>query len=126
MCHMLYYYLIINYGNPMSLEYIVWSFSASVLVNSLVITIVQSFFAHKIYHICRRQLRWLVVSPIILLILVGFGFGTGTVVVILVNNALSFDFLSRVALLTGKLVMHTRYISRTPPADPVTLNYIPI
>ncbi|KAI6158957.1 hypothetical protein EDD17DRAFT_1616343 [Pisolithus thermaeus] len=33
MCHMLYYYLIINYGNPMSLEYIVWSFSVSISIS---------------------------------------------------------------------------------------------
>ncbi|KAI5985071.1 hypothetical protein EDD15DRAFT_2304331, partial [Pisolithus albus] len=30
MCHMLYYYLITNYGNPTSLEYIVWSFPVSI------------------------------------------------------------------------------------------------
>ncbi|KIO09685.1 hypothetical protein M404DRAFT_281385 [Pisolithus tinctorius Marx 270] len=33
MCHMLYYYLITNYGIPESLEHIVWSFQASVLVH---------------------------------------------------------------------------------------------
>ncbi|KAI6158943.1 hypothetical protein EDD17DRAFT_929789 [Pisolithus thermaeus] len=108
MCHMLYYYLIINYGNPMSLEYIVWTFSASVLMNSLVITIVQFFFAHKIYHLCRRQLRWLVIPPIIVLILVGFGFDIGTVVVMLVNNALSFAF-------------YTRFYTSTPAVSAVVL-----
>ncbi|KAI6107471.1 hypothetical protein EDD16DRAFT_108237 [Pisolithus croceorrhizus] len=40
-CHMLYYYLITNYGVPTSLEYIVWSFPATALVNSLVIIVVQ-------------------------------------------------------------------------------------
>ncbi|KAI6146152.1 hypothetical protein BKA82DRAFT_993328 [Pisolithus tinctorius] len=33
MCHFLYYYLITNYGNLMSLEHDVWSFPASALVN---------------------------------------------------------------------------------------------
>ncbi|KAI6021723.1 hypothetical protein BKA83DRAFT_674025, partial [Pisolithus microcarpus] len=65
MCHMLYYYLITNYGALMSLEYIVWF--------SFVITIVQLFFAHKIYHLSRRKLRWLVTAPIILLVLAQFG-----------------------------------------------------
>ncbi|KAI6158166.1 hypothetical protein BKA82DRAFT_996587 [Pisolithus tinctorius] len=54
MCHMLYYYLTTNYGNLMSLEYIVWSFPASLLVNLLVVIVVQSFFAHRIYY--RRSL----------------------------------------------------------------------
>ncbi|KAI6135357.1 hypothetical protein EV401DRAFT_1899791, partial [Pisolithus croceorrhizus] len=62
-CHVLYYYLITNYGNLASLDYIVWficlhirscfplirhgrSFPVSLLVNSLVVTIVQFFFAH--------------------------------------------------------------------------------
>ncbi|KAI6158133.1 hypothetical protein BKA82DRAFT_4067276 [Pisolithus tinctorius] len=33
MCHLLYYYLIINYGVPTSLEYIIWSSPVVVLVN---------------------------------------------------------------------------------------------
>ncbi|KAI6021795.1 hypothetical protein BKA83DRAFT_4287630 [Pisolithus microcarpus] len=33
MCHILYYYLITNYGVLTSLEYDVWSFPASLLVN---------------------------------------------------------------------------------------------
>ncbi|KAI6131391.1 hypothetical protein EDD16DRAFT_1514970 [Pisolithus croceorrhizus] len=31
---------------------------------SFVITIVQLFFAHKIYYLCHRKLRWLVTAPI--------------------------------------------------------------
>ncbi|KAI6102464.1 hypothetical protein EDD16DRAFT_1731158 [Pisolithus croceorrhizus] len=77
-------------------------------MNSLVITIVQFFFAHKIYHLCRRQLRWLVIPPIIVLILVGFGFDIGTVVVMLVNNALSFAF-------------YTRFYTSTPAVSAVVL-----
>ncbi|KAI6006511.1 hypothetical protein F5J12DRAFT_97305 [Pisolithus orientalis] len=90
MCHMLYYYLITNYGNLMSLEYIVWfvhppfqtsfplrrygrSFPASLLVNLLVVIVVQSFFAHRIYYLCRPQMKWFVTAPIILLILVHLG-----------------------------------------------------
>ncbi|KAI6107230.1 hypothetical protein EDD16DRAFT_1523388 [Pisolithus croceorrhizus] len=36
----------------------------SILVNILVISIVQLFFAYKIYHLCRRELRWLMTAPI--------------------------------------------------------------
>lgn len=48
--HMLNYYLIVNYGVPSSLEYIVWSFPASVLANTFVLVIVQCFFTRKIYY----------------------------------------------------------------------------
>ncbi|KAI6018997.1 hypothetical protein BKA83DRAFT_1636348 [Pisolithus microcarpus] len=109
MCHMLYYYLITNFGNPTSLEYIVWSFPASILVNSLVVITTQFFFAHKIYHLCRRRLlRWLAILPIVLLILVYFGFVTGTAVEILVDNTL--DFASE-----------TRFYTSTPATLAVVL-----
>ncbi|KAI6021722.1 hypothetical protein BKA83DRAFT_4286450 [Pisolithus microcarpus] len=72
MCHMLYYYLIINYGAPMSLEYIVWFAYPAFLFQSFVITIVQLFFAHKIYHLSHYKLRWLVTTPIVFL---SFGLG---------------------------------------------------
>ncbi|KAI6126114.1 hypothetical protein EDD16DRAFT_1724441 [Pisolithus croceorrhizus] len=109
MCHVLYYYLITNYGVLMSLEYVVWSFPASIMVNTLVITMVQSFFAHKIYHLCRHKVRWLVTAPIILLLVaqlgisgdVSTGFGTAretnssnqdaaTAVVTFLNNAVTY------------------------------------
>ncbi|KIO09735.1 hypothetical protein M404DRAFT_287895 [Pisolithus tinctorius Marx 270] len=32
-CHILYYYLITNYGNLLSLEHVVWSFPTSFLAN---------------------------------------------------------------------------------------------
>lgn len=41
MCHILYHYLITNYGVPTSLEYIVWSSPASTLVNGVLIFVVQ-------------------------------------------------------------------------------------
>lgn len=90
MCHMLYYYLIANYGDLLSLEYVVWSLSASLLVNTLVLTIVQFYFAHTIYCLCRRQPRWLVTAPIMLLVLAELWLAIATVIELLVNNALSF------------------------------------
>ncbi|KAI6101265.1 hypothetical protein F5141DRAFT_1066009 [Pisolithus sp. B1] len=100
---------ITNYGVLMSLEYVVWSFPASIMVNTLVITMVQSFFAHKIYHLCRHKVRWLVTAPIILLLVaqlgisgdVSTGFGTAretnssnqdaaTAVVTFLNNAVTY------------------------------------
>ncbi|KAI6107467.1 hypothetical protein EDD16DRAFT_107762 [Pisolithus croceorrhizus] len=89
MCHMLYHYLVTNYGVPTSLDYIVWSFPASALVNLLVIVVVQFFFAHKIYRLCRREVRWLVTVPIILLVLVMYGSGMVVVVLMFVDHKTS-------------------------------------
>ncbi|KAI6122071.1 hypothetical protein F5141DRAFT_1094626 [Pisolithus sp. B1] len=61
----------------------------SLLVNLFVIIIVQVFFAHKIYHLCRREVRWMVTVPIILLVLAHFGFGMGIVGLMLANNEFS-------------------------------------
>ncbi|KIO09787.1 hypothetical protein M404DRAFT_996664 [Pisolithus tinctorius Marx 270] len=85
MCHYLYYYLITNYGVPMSLEHIVWSFPLCIVLQSLVIVAVQFFFAHQIYRICQPQVRWLMTAPIVILVLAHFV----TVVVTLVDNETS-------------------------------------
>ncbi|KAI6158135.1 hypothetical protein BKA82DRAFT_996529 [Pisolithus tinctorius] len=89
MCHMLYYYLITNYGIPASLEYIVWSFQASVLVHVLVVAVVQCFFVYQIYYLCRPQVKWWVTTPIMLLILGQIGFGIAAVVLELVIHKTS-------------------------------------
>ncbi|KAI6104626.1 hypothetical protein EV401DRAFT_662968 [Pisolithus croceorrhizus] len=85
MCHTLYYYLITNYGVPTSLEYDVWSFPASLLVNLFVAIAVQCFFAHKIYYLCRPRVKWLITAPIILILLAHFGFGMEMAVLLYFN-----------------------------------------
>ncbi|KAI5984804.1 hypothetical protein F5J12DRAFT_63974 [Pisolithus orientalis] len=86
---MLYYYLVTNYGIPTSLEYLVWSLPASLLVDVLVVFVVQCFFAHKIYHLCRPQVKWLVTAPILISVLAHFGFGMGMAVFMFVNTEAS-------------------------------------
>ncbi|KIK13256.1 hypothetical protein PISMIDRAFT_688877 [Pisolithus microcarpus 441] len=89
-CHALYHYLITNYAVLTSLEYIVWSLPASLLVNLLVVGAVQCYFAHKIYHLCRPQVGWLVTAPIILFLLTHFAFGVAVVVLTFANDEFSF------------------------------------
>ncbi|KAI6003095.1 hypothetical protein EDD15DRAFT_1463405 [Pisolithus albus] len=106
MCHMLYYYLITNYGVLMSLEYIVWSFPASVTANLLLILVVQLFFAHKIHYLCCRKVRWLVTAVILLFVLAHFE--TVTVVATSVDTNTS-------------VLTQTWYYSVTPSAATVTV-----
>ncbi|KAI6104362.1 hypothetical protein F5141DRAFT_1129433, partial [Pisolithus sp. B1] len=58
MSHVLYYYLITNYGNLMSLEYVVWSFPTSSLMNAVVVLAVQCFFARQIYNRMSHETRF--------------------------------------------------------------------
>lgn len=108
MCHTLYYYLIINYGDPMSLLYVVWSFPASLMANVLAITMVQLFFAHQIYHLCRNKMRWIVTVPIVLSVLAHLAFGMVTVIMTLVNNQASN-------------VSRTRFYTATPAVSAIVL-----
>ncbi|KAI6127437.1 hypothetical protein EDD16DRAFT_1724299 [Pisolithus croceorrhizus] len=110
-CHALYYYLITNYGVIASLEYMVWSFRVSALVNLLVILVVQSFFAHKIHYFCRPQVRWLLTTPIILFMFAHFGFGMGVAVLTFVDNKMSMLTRTWVVALREKL-----YYGVTPSA----------
>ncbi|KAI6104411.1 hypothetical protein F5141DRAFT_191227 [Pisolithus sp. B1] len=89
MCHTLYYYLVTSYGVPTSLEYIIWSYPASSLMNLLVVVMVQLFFAHKICCLCRHGVRWLVTALIILFVLAHYGFGMVVTVLVLYNNKMS-------------------------------------
>ncbi|KAI5996481.1 hypothetical protein F5J12DRAFT_355985 [Pisolithus orientalis] len=88
-CHILYYYMITNYGVPTSLEYNIWSLTMSFLVNIFMVCITQLFFANIIYYLCRPHVKWLVTTPIMLLVLAHFGFGMETVVLEFVNNRIS-------------------------------------
>ncbi|KIO09712.1 hypothetical protein M404DRAFT_996550 [Pisolithus tinctorius Marx 270] len=85
---------ITNYGVTASLEYMVWSFPASLLVNVFVVCIVQCFFAYTIYCLCRPQVKWLVTAPIILLVVVHFGFALETAILMFLN--LKFDTLTQI------------------------------
>ncbi|KAI6003105.1 hypothetical protein EDD15DRAFT_2526992 [Pisolithus albus] len=49
-----------------------------------------SYFAHKIYHLCRPRVGWLVTAPIILFLLTHFAFGVGAVVLTFANDEFSF------------------------------------
>ncbi|KAI6165850.1 hypothetical protein EDD17DRAFT_104222 [Pisolithus thermaeus] len=108
MCHMVYHYLITDWGIPTSLEYIVWSFPASILVDVVLITIVQIWFARTIHCLCRRQLRWLVTVPIALLVLAHIGFAMATAIVIFVKGTIGF-------------VSYTRFYTTTPAASSIAL-----
>lgn len=89
MCHALYFYLVSSYGVPSALANGVWSLFASVAVNLCIACSVQAFFTIKIFYLCRRHLRWLVTTPIIVTIVAHLGFGIETVAFLFIKRTLS-------------------------------------
>ncbi|KAI6003098.1 hypothetical protein EDD15DRAFT_2467770 [Pisolithus albus] len=49
-----------------------------------------SYFAHKIYHLCRPQVGWVVTAPITLFLLTHFAFGVAVVILTFANDEFSF------------------------------------
>ncbi|KAI5982771.1 hypothetical protein EDD15DRAFT_2490475 [Pisolithus albus] len=105
-CHALYYYLITNYDVPTGLEYIVvpgiacdeFAYDCRSSTASDYFSWADphnpnasSFFAYKIYYLCRPQVKWLVTAPIILFVLAHFGFGIEAEIAVLTftNNEFS-------------------------------------
>ncbi|KAI6095952.1 hypothetical protein EDD16DRAFT_1903247 [Pisolithus croceorrhizus] len=125
MCHVLYYYLIINYGVPTSLGYSVWTLSALPVPSACVISAVQLFFARAIYSLCRPQLRWFVTAPIILLVLVHFGFDMVTVVTtyLKLSNYLhrNTDSVRRFVDMEASELQRNRFYSVAPSAATTAL-----
>ncbi|KAI6158554.1 hypothetical protein EDD17DRAFT_1899391 [Pisolithus thermaeus] len=56
---------IATYGVPTSFEYVIWSMPGSVLMNVLIISAVQCFFAHQIHYLCHSKLKWWLTTPIL-------------------------------------------------------------
>ncbi|KAI6104204.1 hypothetical protein F5141DRAFT_174463 [Pisolithus sp. B1] len=108
-CHILYHYLITNYGVLTSLEHLVWSTPASLVVNLLVIAAVQCFFTYQIYYLCCPQVKWLVIAPIMLLVVTHFGFGMEIAVLIFVNN--EFSTLSKITSYASLPCVATRVLA---------------
>ncbi|KAI6107479.1 hypothetical protein EDD16DRAFT_1523281 [Pisolithus croceorrhizus] len=82
MCHFLYYYLIINYGVPMSFLYVVWFVYLSVSKLHPVDEILQVIASinSDASSSCTKYItvKWWVTAPMMLSVLAGTGVGVGT------------------------------------------------
>ncbi|KIM38418.1 hypothetical protein M413DRAFT_30241 [Hebeloma cylindrosporum] len=47
--HAMYFYLIVNFGNPKGLQTVIWSFKMQVLFNTLIILSVQGLYAMRVW-----------------------------------------------------------------------------
>ncbi|KAH7923814.1 hypothetical protein BV22DRAFT_1130327 [Leucogyrophana mollusca] len=67
--HMIYYYLINNYANPLALPVIVWSFQAQVVVDVLIIYAVHLLYVQRLWILSRGRSRILpsIITAIVVL-----------------------------------------------------------
>ncbi|KAH7918843.1 hypothetical protein BV22DRAFT_895355 [Leucogyrophana mollusca] len=55
--HMTYYYLIINYANPLALPVIVWSFQARVIIDTLIVYAIHLLYVQRLWILSRGRSR---------------------------------------------------------------------
>ncbi|KDR78087.1 hypothetical protein GALMADRAFT_1301078 [Galerina marginata CBS 339.88] len=84
-----YYYLVTNYFNPLGLVDGHWSLFVSVILNSIIACIVQSFFIVRIFRLCKAKVRWWVASVLGMLVVAHFAFGIETVVFMFIKKELA-------------------------------------
>jgi len=80
MCHSVYSYTIVEYGNPIATQDGNWSLIASMVMNVVMIILVQSSFTYRVFKLCRRSRRWWVGGYIACLVACHLGFGITTCV----------------------------------------------
>ncbi|KAF9447379.1 hypothetical protein P691DRAFT_802529 [Macrolepiota fuliginosa MF-IS2] len=85
----IYYYLVINYSNPIALGVGHWSLFISVGLNIVIACIVQCFFTRKIHALCKPKLKWFVTAFISLSVLAHFAFGIETVAFLFIKKELA-------------------------------------
>jgi len=74
--HGVYYYLVLEWGNPLALSNLVWSSQITLLMSPLIEVVVRFYFAYRVWIISRQNL---IVTPFIcLLALANFSIGVGT------------------------------------------------
>lgn len=89
--HALYYYLIVNFGNPEGLDTIVWSFKLQVLFNTLIVFLVQGLYAVRIWKLGKHFSRFL---PAVVGFTVACGWGVGFLLIDKAYEETTFSNLS--------------------------------
>ncbi|KDR70329.1 hypothetical protein GALMADRAFT_144642 [Galerina marginata CBS 339.88] len=73
--HAIYHYTILNFSNPEELVNVVWSATATLIVTSVIVLVVQLFYARRIYVVSRKNVG--LTAVIVTLALGKFAVGIG-------------------------------------------------
>ncbi|KAK0193788.1 hypothetical protein F5146DRAFT_401440 [Armillaria mellea] len=79
MCHTMHYYLIAGFGNPAHLVEGTWSLFSSIMVNVIIASLVQCFFAQRIHELCPKPYKRWMTSVIGSMVFAHLCFGLETV-----------------------------------------------
>ncbi|KAG2131944.1 hypothetical protein BD769DRAFT_595472 [Suillus cothurnatus] len=96
MCHALYYYLVTSFGDVDNLATGVWSLFISLGLNLCMAVLVQTYFAFRICHLTRSNIRWWLTSFLMLIVVAHFAFGLETVILMFIKK--QFSALSDITL----------------------------
>ncbi|KIM37528.1 hypothetical protein M413DRAFT_257046 [Hebeloma cylindrosporum] len=72
--HALYFYLITNFGNPKALRTVIWSFKLEVIFNTIMVVLVQSLYAMRVWKLGNHFSRF---WPALVGFIVAGGWGVG-------------------------------------------------
>ncbi|KIK53423.1 hypothetical protein GYMLUDRAFT_49314 [Collybiopsis luxurians FD-317 M1] len=82
----IYFYLVINFSNPVGLGSIHWSLNITVFFNLLLAVLVQSFFTIQVYSISRGVIRWILTTVLVITVVAHFAFGLETVAFLFISK----------------------------------------
>ncbi|KAF8967922.1 hypothetical protein BDZ97DRAFT_1916495 [Flammula alnicola] len=71
--HAIYHYVILSFGEPQELMKVIWTATASLTVTSVIVVVVQLFYAWRIYAVSRKNIG--VTAFVVILALARFGVG---------------------------------------------------
>lgn len=88
--HAIYFYLIVNFGNPKGLGSVIWSFKLQVVFNTIMVLLVQGLYAMRVWKLGKHFSRF---SPAIVGIVVACGWGVGFLSIVESFKQTSFNNL---------------------------------
>ncbi|KDR70423.1 hypothetical protein GALMADRAFT_254862 [Galerina marginata CBS 339.88] len=92
--HAIYAYTILDFGNLAKLTHVIWSFKLETALNVLIITIVQSLYALRVWKLGRHFSRW---WPIVTVAVVLGGYAVGLLLAIKTYHITKFIELEGIA-----------------------------
>ncbi|KAF5386299.1 hypothetical protein D9757_008608 [Collybiopsis confluens] len=82
----IYFYLVINFANPVGLGNAHWSLGTTMLLNLILAVLVQSFFTAQVFSLSQGIVKWVLICLLSVTVLAHFAFGIETVVFLLVSK----------------------------------------
>ncbi|KAL0577605.1 hypothetical protein V5O48_004366 [Marasmius crinis-equi] len=94
--HAVYHYLVLNYGQPEALSHIVWSLQVQVSLNIVIILIVQSLYAHRVWFLGGFRRGYFKLAYLVALTVLG-GFVVGILLAYAIYSVDTFQDLEKIS-----------------------------